>query len=59
MKLYKGSIYPIEVAFAPCYCQDKEVAISKKEDENQITINYTTRIWNKTFDKILVLNKSS
>lgn len=28
MKLYKGSIYPIEVAFAPCYCQDKEVAIS-------------------------------
>ena len=28
MKLYKGSIYPINVAFAPCYCQDKEVAIS-------------------------------
>ena len=35
------------------------VNFSKKEDENQITINYTTKIWNKTFDKILVLNKNS
>ena len=37
MKLYKGSIYPIEVAFAPCYCQDKEVAIS-----NLVLHFYTT-----------------
>ena len=35
------------------------VNVSKKEDENQITINYTTKIWGKTFDKMLVLNKNS
>lgn len=30
---------------------------SKKETEKEIIINYTTKIWNKTFDKILVLSK--
>lgn len=35
------------------------VNVSRQETENEITINYTTRIWNKTFDKILVLNKNS
>lgn len=36
MKLYKGSVYPINVAFAPCYCQDEEVALS------DLVINFFT-----------------